>query len=345
MERKLASVQLIAEVRDIPNADNLQHYRINGWWVVDRKDQYQISDKVIYLEIDSWVPTELAPFLSKGKEPREFNGIKGERLRTIKLRGAVSQGLIIRASSLFAELPDNTPLEEGTDVTEVLGIQKWEKPIPTQLAGQMKGNFPAFLRKTDQERIQNIPSRDLETWALSHTFQISEKLDGSSMSCYFYNDAWGVTSRNIDLKLDQEANSFVDTFRTYESRLNQLAEHLAFVGVPDFAVQGELVGGNIQGNQYNVNPLRYFIYDIYDITTQSYLPPGAVFSLTQQFNLDHVPVIQHTTNLVPDTTTLLSSAEGISHLNDSIREGLVFKSDNREVSFKVINNSWLIKYD
>ena len=93
--RKLATIRRIAEIRPIENANKIYHYRVDGWWVVDTVDKFQVGDLVIYLEIDSWVPTELAPFLSKGKEPREYNGVKGERLKTVKLRGAVSQGLLL----------------------------------------------------------------------------------------------------------------------------------------------------------------------------------------------------------------------------------------------------------
>ena len=86
--RKLATIQCIAEVKTIENADKIVAYRINGWWVVDSKDKYQVGDVVVYCEPDSWVPHELAPFLSKGKEPREFEGVKGERLRTQKFKNS-----------------------------------------------------------------------------------------------------------------------------------------------------------------------------------------------------------------------------------------------------------------
>lgn len=96
--RKLASIQEIVEVKLIKDADKICAYRINGWWIVDQVTKYSIGDKVIYLETDSWVPTSLAPFLSKGYEPRLHQNISGERLRTIKLRGQISQGLILPIS-------------------------------------------------------------------------------------------------------------------------------------------------------------------------------------------------------------------------------------------------------
>lgn len=93
--RKLASIKKIEEIKKIEGADKICAYRVDGWWVVDTIDRYQPGDLAVYLEIDSWVPNELAPFLSKGQEPREFNGVKGQRLRTVKLRGVTSQGLLL----------------------------------------------------------------------------------------------------------------------------------------------------------------------------------------------------------------------------------------------------------
>lgn len=98
--RKLATIETISEIKTHTNADALELAMIRGWQVVVRKGEFQPGDKVIYLEIDSWVPTEIAPFLSKGNAPREFEGVKGERLRTIKLRNALSQGLILPLSVL-----------------------------------------------------------------------------------------------------------------------------------------------------------------------------------------------------------------------------------------------------
>lgn len=171
--RKLASIQQVAEIRSIPGADRICQYRINGWWVIDQVGKYTVGDYIIYCEIDSWIPTELAAFLSKGKEPREFEGIKGERLKTIRLKGQLSQGLLLPLH-LIEEKFSNMPWVEGSDITDELGIVKWERPIPAQLAGMMKGNFPSFIPKTSQERVQNIR---LETMA-DIEFEATEKLHG-----------------------------------------------------------------------------------------------------------------------------------------------------------------------
>lgn len=180
-ERVMAYVATIEEKKAIEGADLIEAYRVGGWWVVDKKDAYAVNDKAIYVSIDSWVPHEIAPFLSKGKEPREFNGVKGEKLRTVRLKGQISQGLLLPLSVLNIEqdgIVYETLADEGCDVTEILGIRKWEAPIPACLAGQMRGNFPSAVKKTEAERVQNL-NRSIEQWKeTGHTFTVMEKVDG-----------------------------------------------------------------------------------------------------------------------------------------------------------------------
>jgi RNA ligase (TIGR02306 family) len=135
--RKLATIRKIDELNPIEGADAIECAVVGGWKVVVKKGEYQVGDEAIYCEIDSWIPHELAPFLSKGKEPREYEGVKGERLRTIKLRGQLSQGLLLPLGISVYDV--NAELNEGDDVTEHLNIKKWEKPINAQLAGVCKG--------------------------------------------------------------------------------------------------------------------------------------------------------------------------------------------------------------
>ena len=162
--RKLASIRPIREIKSIPGADAICAYRVDSWWVVDSIGKYAVGEMVVYCEPDSWIPHELAPFLSKGQEPREYDGIKGERLRTVKLRGQVSQGLIlpithelqVEFSHTFQNFEGARSLDEGDEVTEMLGIVKYEPPVPACLAGVVKGAFPSCFPKTDEERIQNL---------------------------------------------------------------------------------------------------------------------------------------------------------------------------------------------
>lgn len=178
--RKLATIRKISEIKPIEGADKIELVCIDGWQVVTKKGEYQANDLVVYLEVDSWVPNELAPFLtSEGKEPKVYNEVKGERLRTKKLRGELSQGLVLPFEVLSVEHDGSIGIgdwKEGDDVTELLGIQKWEPTIPIQLSGVAKGNFPSWVPKTDQERIQNL-TKEYESYK-QEVWQVTEKLHG-----------------------------------------------------------------------------------------------------------------------------------------------------------------------
>lgn len=186
--RKLATIRQISDIREIQGADAIELAIIDGWQTVVKKSEFKAGEMVVFCEIDSWIPHDLAPFLSKGKEPREYQGIKGERLRSAKIRGQLSQGLVLPINGIeFSAI--------GDDVSDILGIVKWEREIPAQLRGQAKGNFPSFLRKTDQERVQNLV-REIERIRESgepEMFEVSIKLDG----CFGYRTylpTWGGSS-------------------------------------------------------------------------------------------------------------------------------------------------------
>lgn len=335
--RKLATVRKIDNILPIEGADAIECAVVDGWKIVVKKNEFNIGDLAVYLEIDSWVPSELAPFLSKGKDPREFNGIKGERLRTVKLRGQISQGLLLplgvlgNPEEIFVINDDSV----GADVTEQLGIQKWEKPIPAQLAGQVKGNFPTAIPKTDQERVQNI-SKQLEMLQGTE-FEITEKLEGSSMTCYLLDGVFGVCSRNLDLKVD-ENNSF---WRT--AIKNNIEAKMREQQRDNWAIQGELIGPGIQGNIYGLADLEFHVFDVYDVVDGEYLKPTARRMLVETLGLKHVPVVE-TSQFSGNIDEVLAKAEGKSVLNPKQeREGIVFKEVNGGITFKAISNRYLLK--
>jgi RNA ligase (TIGR02306 family) len=342
IKRRLASIQRIEEIRPIEGADAIQHYRVLGWWVVDKKGAHNVGDLVVYLSIDSWAPHELAPFLSKGAAPREYNGVKGERLRSIRLRGALSQGLILPVSVIKIDTTWSLDESEGWDVTEILGIQKWEPPIPTQLQGQMKGNFPSWARKTDQERGQNIWP-EIQKHIEAHTrFEVTIKLDGSSASFGLSpEDEYVVCSRNLSLKPDQEGNAFVNAGRRYD-----LENKLKSLGRP-LMISGELCGPGIQKNQENLKECRVFVFDIFDPFDGSYLSNKERQEIVTKLGLEHVPVLHESITLaelgIQSLDDLLKYAEGPSMNPSRQREGVVFKSVDGSFSFKAISNAWLLK--
>lgn len=343
-ERKLATVRKILEIRPILNADFICSYRVDGWWVTDSINKYEVGDLVIYCEPDSWVPHTLAPFLTKnGAEPRVFEGVEGQRLRTMKMKGVLSQGLLLPLTHAFNNgggcvLLNGEIVYEGDDVTELLGILKWEAPIPAQLAGQVRGNFPSNIPKTDQQRIQNV--RDLDKLRY-HSWSVTEKLHGSS--CTFYLDNEGVfhvCSRNLDLK-ETEGNSYWLAARKFD--IEGIMQRNSMQGM---AIQGELIGEGINGNQYKVT-LDFYVFDMFNTNTQQYILPIQLEAACERLGLKHVPILDRNCfNGSASTQDLLEAAEGKSALNGSEREGFVLKSNSvHDLSMKCVSNKWLMKYE
>ena len=156
---RLASIQTVNAVEPIPNADAIEKIRVLGWWVVVKKGEHRPGDKLVYCEIDSLLP-ERPEFeflrreqLQAGpdrRRPAQTILPAGFRIKTVKLRGQVSQGICFPLSIL----PPGAPTEEGADVTDLLGVLKWEPPLPVGMGGKVKGQFPGFLPKTDETRVQ-----------------------------------------------------------------------------------------------------------------------------------------------------------------------------------------------
>lgn len=324
--RKLATIRRIADILPIDGADAIEVAVVDGWKVVTKKGEYKTGDLAVYLEIDSWVPHDLAPFLSKGQEPREYNGVKGERLRTVKLRGQVSQGLLL---AIDAE----TPSCEGDDLTEELGIQKWEPEIPAQLAGQVRGMFPTHLiPKTDQERIQNC-FFEIEAKG-DVTYEVTLKLDGTSCTIFRWENELRVCSRNLELKVNDENRD--NTFVAMALKIGDK--------IPNgFAFQGEVMGPGIQGNREGFTEHRFFVFDIFNIQEHVYLKPLGRQLECKHRGLEHVPMLGDAWKAPNSVEDGLAFAEGPS-INHKIREGLVWKcNEDTSFSFKTISNQFLLK--
>ena len=346
--RKLASIRKIADIRPIQDADAIEVAVVDGWKVVVKKGEYNVGDFAVYLEIDSWVPTELAPFLSKGQEPREYNGVKGERLRTVKLRGQVSQGLLLDITvddgwhyvnsvvsdtheSRFVDLGET--VAEGQDVTELLGIQKWEPVLPAQLQGQVRGLFPTnLIPKTDQERIQNCFAEIQDKGAV--TYEVTMKLDGTSCTIFRWEGELRVCSRNLELKVNDE------------NKDNTLVAMALKIGdrIPEgFALQGELMGPNIQGNREGFKEHKFFVFDVFLIKEHAYAGPAYRRALCQEYGFEHVPILYQVSAAPESVDAGLALAEGPS-IAHKIREGLVWKcNEDPSFSFKTISNAFLLK--
>lgn len=335
MERKLASIQVISDLQPIEGADVIEVATVNDWKLVVKKGEFKIGDKCIYCEIDSFMPD---------RPEFEFLKPRGMRIKTIKLRGQISQGICFPLDILpnYGQMVEDMDASDthwdeiiGMDVTDDLGIIKYEPAIPACLAAKAKGNFPSFIPKTDEERIQNL-TKYYEDYK-QHTFYVTEKLDGSSCTFYLNNGLFGVCSRNLDL-IEEENNTFWKVARQYdiETKLREMNGN--------YAIQGELIGEGIQGNPYKINGHEFHLFNVFDIDDQRYLELDDLLYFSSSNQLPIVPLIDVSFHLPPTIKDLLVVADGNSQLHiNAIREGLVIRSYDRKISFKVISNQFLLK--
>ena len=356
MERKLASIQLIRDVRPIEGADAIEVVQINNWNVVSKKGEYKIGDLCIYCEIDSFLPVKDAfEFLRKSSYKKLADGSDGFRLKTIKLRGQVSQGLVLPIETLngaeemvigvsaqpwgdqlqLGPYDDALVIEEGVDVSKHLGIVKYEPPVPASLAGVAKGLFPSFIPKTDEERVQNLTKEYLGYCSTS--FYVTEKLDGSSFTAYIKDGEFGVCSRNLEL-LETEDNTMWKVARELdlETKMRSLGKNVSF--------QGEIIGEGVQGNPYKLKGQTVKFFNIFDIDQHQYYIKAMFLNTIENLGLETVPFVADHFSLPDTIEELLEFAEGKSVLCETAeREGLVIRNMVRTISFKAISNKFLLK--
>ena len=334
MERKLATIRVISDIRPIEGADMIELATVGGWNIVVAKNVgHKVGDHVVYCEIDSFLPIkEEFEFLRKSSY-KKMGDQEGFRLKTIKLRGQVSQGLIL-PMSVFGDF--SWTAYEGLDVTNRLGIVKYEPPIPAELSGKVKGGFPSFLHKTDEERVQNLVKEYGEYKLTSaHQFYMTEKLDGSSATFYMNEGEFGVCSRNLEL-LETEGNTFWKVARELDLE-NKLKDK------GNICLQGELIGEGIQGNPYKIKGQTVHFFNGFDIDTRTKLGINEFLILLDELDLTSVPILG-VAILLPDTVEdMLKLAEDKSRLNKlTEREGVVVRSLDNTISFKAISNKFLL---
>ena len=335
--RKLASIQKVINIFPIENADLLEVCQVLGWYVVTKKGDFKLGDLCTYYEVDSFLPIEERyEFLRKNCYRKLADDTEGFRLRTIKLRGQVSQGLILPIDALTC------CHEEGDDVTGLLNVIKYEPPLPTDFDGELAGPWPGFLPHTDETRIQGHPGV-LERHR-GKTFIAREKLDGTSCTIYHNNVEFGVCGRTLNF-LEKEGNTFWSIVNRYD-----LKRTLPLRG--NIALQGEVIGEGLQGNKYKMKGQDIYIFNVFDIDKQEYLNDSGLMGICNLLGLKMAPtreviVLNHTV----DEIVTMSNFKSILNPN-ATAEGLVFRPLNEErdvelgrLSFKAISKEFLLKYD
>ena len=338
--RKLASIRKIIDLTPIEGADKIELATIDGWKVVVAKDvNHKVGDLIVYCEVDSFLPIrEEFEFLRKTSF-KKMGDQEGFRLRTIRLKNQISQGLIVPLDVLLKHGVSSDDVFEGLDVTGMLDIIKYEPPVPAELSGKVKGLFPSFIRKTDEERVQNLSSEYEKYRAknkLGGKFYVTEKLDGSSATFYVKDEVFSVCSRNLEL-LETEGNTFWKVSR--ELDLENKLRTLGF----NVCLQGELIGEGVQGNPYKIKGQTVRFFNGFNIDTQENIPFLEFVELTQKLGLKTVPILEFDFDLPNSIDNMLEYAESPSILNTNFsREGVVVRSYDRTISFKSISNQFLL---
>jgi RNA ligase (TIGR02306 family) len=338
MERKLASVQCVLALRPIENADAIECAQINGWQCVVKKGEFRTGDLGVFFEIDA-IPPDL-PSLSFLWTPRTAEAPLARpdnfRIRTLRLRGALSQGLLLPLSQF--ELPEKPT--EGMDLTDPLQVGKWE-PQPPSGMGDWRGPFPTRVRKTDEMRVQSFPNVLTEIQGLPYV--ITLKCDGTSATYSIdpLTDEFHACGRNQSL-LDG-ANHYWHIARSHDlETILRKSPHLA--------IQGEICGPGIQKNRLGLKRLSFFAFNVYHQLESRYLSHADATRFLASAGIPAVPVVEEGPAFSHTQESLLSLAEGKYAGTNNEREGIVIRPQEEctsstlggRLSFKVISNRYLL---
>ena len=373
MSRKLASVQTVKAIKPIEGADRIEIVQILNWDCVARKGEYQVGDKVVYFEIDSLLPDIPAFEFLKGSSWSQK--LSKYKISTHKFRNQISQGLVIPISQaveiydqINPDYADTTLPEEmmnpveGTDLTELLKIEKYEPPVSNGALGDII-HHEWYIPKTDEERIQVCAADVLPAYMKSEQddWYSSIKLDGTSCTVGLFDDAFLIGGRNQFYK---DENMYTTTVNKYfENGAKEKFENYKAINGIYVAFQGELCGPGIQGNKLGLKEKEWFIFNAFVSKTGkngSYVKCDLLYmlKLCEEFGLKHVPLIdaEDKFKFDPEETVdntvekLLKYVDDIKYRKyfedaspNQIAEGVVFRTEDMTYSFKVVSNKYLLK--
>jgi len=340
-DRVLAQVVKVLALDPIIGADRIELATVLGWQVIVKKDEFQVGDLAIYFSIGA--------ILSKDDPNTAF--LNGKVLKTIRMRGTLSQGLL-GPISWFTSYGDIASLKEDDDLTEKLNVKKW---IPTEEMSLYtnddgtKGPFPKIIRKTDEDRVQNAVKRLKEL--KDKPIIITQKYDGTSTTFMCLNNVFSICNRNNTLLVKTaEGQPYFEMANRYD-----LANTMVKLG-KNIAVHGETTGQRkdgkykINGNRHKLDDFEFYVFNIFDIDRQYYMNWPELLEITTLLKLKTVPVVYQ--GVMKDdwlsSKALIALATEQRYEGGQICEGIVIKSDLGygfpRISLKAISNEYLLKY-
>lgn len=381
-ERELAYVVKVDEIRPIEGADRVEVAIVNGWHIMVRKDQFKPGDLAVYFEIDSKVPAE-EPFMFL--EPKHFK-IKTQKY----FKGTViSQGLLMsfedfgwekdayklgdfltqKLKVTYAVEEDNARKASSVDKYKKMAQRHgklfshqpfrwlmrrtWGKKILFLFFGKTsdkKTGWPAWVAKTDEERVENMP------WIFDNKspFVATEKIDGTSTTFTMKRGKFGkndfyVCSRNVvfdkpDKNCFYDTNVYIEMAEKYDIK-KILESILTDDPTLDWVtLQGETYGAGIQKRDYGLKEHRFAGFN-FITSKEGRWDSVRAAKFMAQYNIPWVPILDES-YILPDTIEELrafSHSEG-SRIDGVIKEGIVFRSQDGSISFKCVDPEFLMKY-
>lgn len=391
-QRKMASIQEIATLSPIENSDFLEVATMKGlgWKVVVKKGEFKPGDKVVYFEIDSAIDANYLPdpllFLRDKGIKKLFTGrtpdtsaFSGEyvRIKTIKLRGQISQGLIVPLSAFSATL-NARDLPVGSDLTQELGVEVWDRlcewydersQLGPRAQSHAAGTFPSDVPKTDEIRIESLMEYFSDPEMTNAVWECTEKNDGSSQTLFYRPLVWPddpmrTASRKFLLKddgfsddwfnvlkeigLDKLRARFEMIYKNGFEYVDDLTKQIvSFPKEHELAIQGEHIGARFNGNKDRNKEDHFRVFRIFDITDQKFVSPNCRYEICRILGLEHVKVIE-TCKIFDKCKTIDDFENYVTRKSDNGNqiEGVVFKRvDNGEISFKKVSAKYCLQND
>ena len=347
--RKLVTIQKVHSIRPIDGADAIEAVSVQGWHLVAKKGEFKNGDLCVFFEIDSVLPDLKTKKELAGEEVTdndlvfEFMRPRKFKVKTIKLKGQISQGLAIPPST-FPQL-NGMRLVEDMELTERLGVHKYD-PEAESLINGTGTKFKEGIRKTDETRVQSMKKSLRKVEGLNG--YVAEKMEGSSTTFYLVDDVFGVCSRNVDV--DANSEKLDDRWKlALEYKVEQLMrDYDAKNGIGNFAIQAEMIGPGIQGNIYGLDKKEFRIFTFFKEREQRYSTYDELIHLIEETGLPLVPIIDDNFTITSDVDALVELSIGNSKIANRSREGIIIRTkeytESGEIfSCKAINPNYLLK--
>lgn len=345
--RKLASVRRIWKLEAIEGADRIELAHVLGWQCVVNKGQFKPMDLAIYFEIDSFLPIQPAfEFLRASCYKKTDIMGEGFRLRTMRFKGQISQGLLMPLSQ-FPQIPADAGI--GDDVTDLLGVRKWEIEERATTGGTVMGTLPYDIPHTDEPRVQENPEL-IQAFA-GLEYYISTKMDGSSHSIGINENGFHVTGHNYEYKDDGSSSFYVLVKeRGYRESMEQ---YVRVRGLKTLTIQGELCAPGIQQNRLRLTKPEWYVFTIREDGKRVGLK--RMLTVCKALDMTPVPIEEVGTDLpskYPTVEALLARADG-DYPRGGKKEGIVIRPTepifcpliSASLSMKVVSNKYLLKND